>query len=146
MEQYILPRSGKRSLSFIGECLASGDTRATKGPRSVRWWDVAVYRTESGRYVLTMRWNTRWQGEQDHDAAIVAASLGGVADELEQADPLAHLIGFPMSGDGKYAARQRHVETVLRQAWAQQVRDVLATLGVSENADDDGAPPCPVNT
>lgn len=122
MTTHTLPRSGQRPVSFAGERIASGDTQSADGPGSIRWWAVGIYRRDSGGYILALHWNTRWQGEQAHDAAIAVASLEAVADALEAHDPLSLLIGFPVSGDGKYAARQRHIEAVLRQGWAWRNR------------------------
>jgi len=129
---YTLPRSGCRPLRFTGSLLTSGDTQADNGPGNTRWWSVAVYRTDADRYILALNWHTRWQGEISSQTAEIYDALEAVADALEAHDPLCRLIGFPVSGNGKYAARQRHIETVLRQAWAELVGDVLGELGVEE--------------
>jgi hypothetical protein len=136
MSTYTLPRSGQRPLRFTGTLLADGDTQSDSGPCNTRWWAVEVYQIEySARYVLALQWRTNWQGEQAHDAAIQCESLDAVGTALEQVNPLEHLIGFPHSGDGKYAERQRHVEKVLVQAWAALVSEILGTLDIAEEAE-----------
>lgn len=134
MNTLTLPRSGQRPLRFTGTLLADGDTKRDSGPCNTRWWAVEVYQTEAGRYVLSLQWHTRWQGEQEHDAAFTAESLDEVAALLERADPLTYLIGFPHSGDGKYAERQRHIEKSLTQAWAALVSEILGELDIAEEA------------
>lgn len=132
MATLTLRRAGKRPLSFGGERIACGDTHAESGPSNTRWWTVAVYRTDAGRYVLATEWHTRWQGEKPSAAAGAYDTLEAIADALEAHDPLGHLVGFPVSGGEKYAERQRHIENVLRQSWAAMIGDVLGVLGVEE--------------
>lgn len=132
MTTHTLSRSGKRSLSFAGERIAGGSTMADSGPSNTRWWAVAVYRSDAGHYVLALEWHTRWQGEISNQTAEVYDTLEAVANALEAHDPLCRLIGFPTSTDGKYAARQQHMETVLRQSWAELVSELLGELGVEE--------------
>lgn len=129
---HTLPRSGKRALSFAGERIAGDSTLADNGPGNTRWWTVAVYRSDAGHYVLALEWHTRWQGEISSQSAEIYDALEAVADALEAHDPLCRLIGFPASGDGKYAARQQHIETMLRQSWAALVSELLGELGVQE--------------
>lgn len=135
MNTITLFRSGQRPLRFTGTLLASGDTQTDNGPCNTRWWAVEVYQTAGNRYVLALQWRTRWQGEQENDAAIQAETLEEVAAALERQDPLAHLIGFPHSGDGKYAERQRHIEKVLAQSWAALASEILGKLDIAEEAE-----------
>lgn len=132
MTTITLLRSGKRPLSFVGELLAHADTHRNSGPSNTRWWAVSVYRTAAGRFVLALEWHTRWQGEMACQTAEVHDTLDAVAEALEAHNPLDRLVGFPSGGDGKYAARQAHVETVLRQAWAALVSDLLGEIGIQE--------------
>lgn len=132
MKEYMLKRSGQRALTFTGDELASVSTFSDNGPGNLRYWNISVFKTESDQFVLCMAWFSRWQGENEYDSATVHESLADVATALEAHDPLSRLIGFPSDVSGKYADRQRHIETVLRQQWQNAVSEILGDLDIAE--------------
>lgn len=139
METLLFPRDGRRPLKITGTLLARSQGQ-DYGREPIRWYDLAAYETETQRYVLTIHYETRWQGETPHDAAEEAASLEWLVDYLEAFNPCTWLIGYkPLmsrsEGAGEhYAARQAHQETDLRTRFAAQVRDLCMALGVAEEA------------
>ena len=48
-------------MASTADLLAATDNR---GPDSNRWTRWTLYRTDAGRYVLSIRYRTQWQGER----------------------------------------------------------------------------------
>lgn len=133
MNDFLLDRSGLRPLAFTGQELSTVEVVANSGPCSSRWWSIRAFKTDSDKYILALEWKTQWQGENNQDYAEVFESLDDLAYRLENWNPLVNLIGFPASTDGKYAAKQQHIEKTIQQVWAEQVSETLRTLGVSQS-------------
>jgi hypothetical protein len=119
-----LPRTGQAPLTFSGELLADTDGERQGGKEQNRWHELAVYRTAGGKYVIAIRYRTRWQGELDHDTAQIVAAPAGVATELMAYDPCAAVQGFP-AGAG-YADRQERLLLDIRRRYDAQVSEILA--------------------
>ncbi|GBD23003.1 hypothetical protein HRbin29_00653 [bacterium HR29] len=90
--QYIARTDGRPPLRFQGERLARLDTHWDRGREQTRWWQLEVYRTAAGRYVLVAAYRTAWQGERDEVTADVLDDLGQVPELLEERGVPAHLI------------------------------------------------------
>jgi len=75
MGQHTVRRDGDRDLEFIGQALGYGEMETSTGRGTV----VQVYRTKGGRYVVSVRQWTQWQGEHD---SYRAAVCGRAADVL----------------------------------------------------------------
>jgi hypothetical protein len=121
---YTLPRSGRAPLRFQGELLAESEGYRYTGREQTRWHNIAIYRTAGGKYVVSIQYRTRYQGETDHDAAEVIAQPSGVEATLREYDPIAIVRGFP--ANDHYADRQARLQTDIRQRYEAQVSDVLA--------------------
>jgi len=72
---FTLTRDGNRDLSFKGWELGTGSHGSGgNGDFACNWdrgTDVAIYRTEGGSFVISVKQWSRWQGEGDlHRAAI----------------------------------------------------------------------------
>ena len=81
MEKITLKRTGLRPLSFTGELVTGFETSPDRAAGSYwsgatgRWYEVNLYRTAKGRYVVQVSHYTQWQGEQDEYLARVFDSL-----------------------------------------------------------------------
>lgn len=95
MEQYKLTRTGQRPLEFIGEIIAEADSRVSAGRENNRWHELALYRTEGGQYVLSVDFQTQWQGEHDHQEAWILDSPDEVEGILTRLDPCEHMESMP---------------------------------------------------
>ncbi|MHC1697765.1 MAG: hypothetical protein AB9919_06855 [Geobacteraceae bacterium] len=121
-----LPRTGDRPLQFQGQEIASSDTRMISGQQANRWHELSLYQTEVGKYVIAIGYRTQWQGELEHDSAIVCGDQASFAEELKQIDPLAHLVGFPPGP--QYAEKQARIERDITARFAAAVTEVLMCL------------------
>ena len=121
---YVVRRAGDAPLAFAGELVA--EASGARG-NAQRWHRIAVYRTDSGRWVLQIAWRTRWQGELDVIDAWIEDSPSAIVARLRAYDPLAHLIGYPPGA--QFAAKRARLERELRQAWGALVSALLADAG-----------------
>ena len=87
MTDYTLPRTGDSPLTFRGDLIAEADSQARQGPAETRWYELAVYRTAGGSYVVAVGFRSRWQGEQGRNTARVFATPAEVRAYLRDYDP-----------------------------------------------------------
>ena len=66
---HIIHRDHLPPLRFRGIELAATDNR---GPDSNRWTQWTLYRTDAGRYVLSIRYRSQWAGEHSTWSAVHA--------------------------------------------------------------------------
>lgn len=128
MSAYTLHRTGDRSLTFEGAELASADTRQHQGPCQNRWWEIALYRSESGKYVIATGYRTQWQGEHETDTVHIADTAEAAADLLRGHDYAAGISGFPPGHDD----RQARLMQSLRQCWEAGLTEILGALDPEE--------------
>lgn len=76
MAQWVIARDGARDLRFNGEQLATVQSEWTHGRRLT----LALYRTDSGRYVCERIGSTQWQGEHDRHESAVCDTVQGVSE------------------------------------------------------------------
>lgn len=132
MQSYTFPRAGKRPLAFTGTLVVETTGHRDNGPCNARWWEIAVYQTESGQFVLIMSWHTNWQNETGWDYAAAFKTADDLAAELEAFDPLSKLVGFPISNDQKYAKRQKFIEDAIIAEWDRQVSTIMEEIALFE--------------
>lgn len=78
---FTLPRDGQRPLSVDGECLGRSSSHR---PGKLRWIEVAIFRTESGKYVVAGVGRTSVPGEDDRRWAYVEEAPDDVIRRLER--------------------------------------------------------------
>lgn len=122
MESYTLKRTGDRPLNFTAEKLAEASTQQHQGPCENRYWELELYRTEGGQYVISVGYRTRWQGEHDTDTAIKVAAADGLVAALDEYDWVSRIYGYPRGHDDKQAELLRR----LGDCWDQAVGELLA--------------------
>lgn len=88
MKSYTVTRDGDRDLAFTGELIGSASSR-NRG-RS-RWFEVRIYRTEIGHFVVNGIGRSVIEGESDRSWAVVARTGEDVIaalqrDEMQCAD------------------------------------------------------------
>lgn len=125
--KYTLTRTGNRPLSFLGELESSTNTKAESGAGENRWWNIAIYRTESGKYVVYIGYNTRWQGEHERCDVYVCDTAAEAAETLR-----AHPWEKNITGYTRDQARQANLMGILLSCWEQGVTEVLREIGPEE--------------
>jgi hypothetical protein len=89
VEEVTVFRDGEKNLRFVGELLASASSRSHQGPRSQRWQELTLYRTQGGKFVAARVGRTIWQGEVDRYEAVVGDTAAvqeffGFCDEAKR--------------------------------------------------------------
>ena len=79
MTETIIDRDGDLPIRFTGELLAEADSFE---PAKLRWTEIALYRTSSGRYVLHEEGLSKIDGEADRSSAFVADDANELIDKL----------------------------------------------------------------
>ena len=74
-----LTRTGQRALEFDGTELASESSRSHAGKESNRWHELAVYKTDSRNYVVTIQYRTQWLLSVFSTSAKVALAMFAAA-------------------------------------------------------------------
>lgn len=125
MQTFELKRTGQRPIRFVGEKLASSS--GWTQPEPSRWHELAVYRTDSGGFVVSITLRSRYQGELDQYR--VEHSLDAVEMEaiLRGYNPCPEGIGYP-PGD-TYAERHARVHADLRRRYEAQITEIFEALG-----------------
>lgn len=127
MEKITLSRSGDRPVTFDGELISRQSTHHYDGPCNQRWHNLALYRTDKGKYVLHIDYTTCWQGEYGRSQASVHDDIESVAEELRMAayEP-PPLTGFPVGP--QYDDKRQRVVEVMKLAWDEAVSGLLESL------------------
>jgi hypothetical protein len=119
-EKIHLRRHGGRPIAFEGQRIAEATSQADSGPGETRWWQLGLYRTTSGAFVLSLGYRTRWQGEVDVDLAHRVESATELEAILANQDPLEFATGLKMlqqrSQDSREDPRARTLSIQYRAA------------------------------
>ena len=124
MSRITLTRTGNRPLAFDGEQIAASSSRHRDANR---WHDLALYRTTNGNFVLSVDYNTIWQGERDHSDAVIVDSADAVAEFLRNFNPCEHAMGFPVYNDVMRIKEDRR-RAELQARYDEAVSELLADL------------------
>lgn len=135
-ETYTLSRDGLRAVRFQGTLLAESSGKWHQQKDMNRWYDLMIYATDDGRFVVTWSYCSLWQGEQDHRRVEVASTLASVVTELEDFDPTQWVEGYKAKiarhgaheAPQEYRSRQATLDRQIRERYAAQVRELCATL------------------
>jgi len=88
LKQYRLKRTGAAPFSFVGECLVDEGGRYYAGRAQPRWINLALYRVQSGEYVIAVVYRTQCPGETEHHTVLTVQDSAGVASALRAHDPI----------------------------------------------------------
>lgn len=127
---YRVLRDGDAPLVFEGEQLAAETGPIENGIEHARWYNLAVYRTDAGQYVLAREFRTVWQGEFSAHEGWVYATLDEVRDQLRHIALPPTRIGFP-EGE-RWNERQTRVIATLTALYHQRVSALLDACGIEE--------------
>lgn len=89
MKEYVLKRNGKRPVAFTGKLLASVATHPDRAHPDYSgdfgiWHKAAVYKTNTGLYVLEYVIYSRWQGADDYYRVYVENNLDAIVNIIEE--------------------------------------------------------------
>ncbi len=139
MQQITLKRTGDLPVQFAGEQIASSTRRPEHPEREkfIRYHEVALYRTQSGRYVISINYISTSKGEDNHSLVVTCDDREQVANQLlEEYDPVdpAHFTGYP-KGVLDYDDKQANLIAALEREWDAQVSEILSQARFVETID-----------
>lgn len=89
MQEFVIPRTGFPSVRFNGDMIAEAVATPPKG--RAQWYELRLYRTESGKLVLHIGYRSTWHPRQlpqfkemDHDEAIVFEDIHQLPERLRE--------------------------------------------------------------
>ena len=126
MTEHRLERTGKPALVFTGGLLAESSGKWVSGKVQNRWHDLALYKTESGKYVAHVEYTTHWQGELGYSEAWVIDDPVDVPTEFDSIDPTAHVQGYPKHE--QYREKQASLMGWIEKRYRHQVGELLAQV------------------
>ena len=125
MKTFILPRTGLPAATFKGELLANVDGKNLPGSNKLtRWHEIAVYRAESGRFVVHVAFRVTTKHDSPNDQVRIFD---------EQTDAISFLWNFDCTAAArgwqgeKYERRDTTLRTHLANAFDQLVSE-LSTM------------------
>ena len=99
MKTYTLKRTGNRPLQFEGELVAEESTKIMYGQENNRWHEFHLYRTGTGRFFLSLVYDSQWQGEERNCQVEELGSIESITEFLQfEYDPL-QFMGIRPGGD-----------------------------------------------
>jgi hypothetical protein len=146
MSEYTIPRDGQRPVRFDGDERAESLGGRWAGKDQNRYYNLTVYESHGGKFVVHWAYRTQWQGETAHDRVEDFATLEGAVEALEAFNPLDWVEGYKAI-IARYGARQMAQEYVQRQAelergirerYRAQVAALLGDLEIVEDLEEDG--------
>lgn len=130
MDEIKLTRTGKPPLAFTGEPVAESSSKQHNGPLQNRWHEVAIYRTESGRFVASVTFRSIWQGEHANYTAEHAATPAELVAVLSEYDPLDGWEGYP--DNPHFAERQARTQAAISDGYKRALSSVFADIDGTE--------------
>lgn len=130
MAKVKLLRTGNAPLEFEGEKIAGVSGQRFRGKQRNRWHELALYRLADGRFVLSLRYRTQWEGEAEADEAHVCADQAELLQVLRGVDPADRVQGYPPHE--VYAAKQARLIEDLRVTCENLISDLLEEAGITE--------------
>jgi hypothetical protein len=80
-----------RKIKFTGELIGDAGGKWQNGREQTRWTELELYRTESGKYVLSNEYVTCWQGESGSHTVTIFDSAKALIKYLESDGGLGRL-------------------------------------------------------
>lgn len=124
MPEFTVPRFAAAPLAFSGKLLVSVSGQQTRpGKTNVRWHEIDLYATDSGKYVVAIRFRCDTRHDDPYDEAEVLTSPEAVVEFLTTFDPVEAVRGWPNQGHEQQDERLREA---LTNSFDRLVSQVLA--------------------
>lgn len=126
MEKYKLDRAGEPPLVFTGQIIAESKGKWAAGKEQNRWHDLCLYRTQGGKYVLEIYYQTHWEGELGHRTAFEVSGAEELTDVLRVYAPAQYVQGFP--DHPQYEQKQHNLVSWIVRRYESQVSELLGQV------------------
>jgi hypothetical protein len=133
-QDYTLTRSGNVPLSFTGELLAEQAGKWHRGKERSRYFELRLYKTKGGKYIVERVFKTYYKGEAGYNEAFACSTLQDAADVLRKWDP-AELPGVGLPPGKQFEAKQNFLMSNLRHMYQDRMTTLLADFDIVEHVD-----------
>lgn len=123
MAKHSVTRSGSAPLTFEGDLISQASGRAYTDKRITRWHEIDLYRTRTGRYIVSIRFRCETRHDDPYDEAEVFDTAEQVVEFLEEYNPIERVRGWTLE---KHAENDRRLRKALVNNFERIVSDVLA--------------------
>ena len=112
MPEYLVPRFSDAPLAFSGELLATVSGQNTRPEKTnKRWHEIDLFRTDSGKFVVAVRFRCETSFDDPYDDAEALDSSEVVVRFLNEFDPCEHIRGWPRPSHAQQDDRLRDALT-----------------------------------
>jgi len=85
MQSFIVKRDGARDIKFSGELIAEVSSTSNNASSSYsgstgRWTELALYRSQAGKFICQSIGRTQWDGEHDRHSGAICADMNCVME------------------------------------------------------------------
>lgn len=109
MPSFTVPRYSDAPLAFEGELIGSVSGEHTRPDKANnRWHEIDLYHTQSGKYVVAIRFRCSTRHDDPYDEAEVCQTPAAVVRFLNEFDPVEKVRGWPLEKHVNEDARLRH--------------------------------------
>ena len=123
MQDNVVQRTGLPPLRFKGTLINSADGELFGDTRNNRFYTIHIYKSDSGKFVVKICYETSWRGEEGHCTVLVCGRCEDITQKLSHINPLEHVVGFPDSPE--YALRQQKLLNSLQAQWSAVLTEAL---------------------
>ena len=108
MPDFLVPRFSDAPLAFSGTRLAEVSGKETRPDKTnKRWHEISLFRTDSGRFVVAIRFRCETTFDDPYDDAEALDSPADVVQFLNEFDPCEHIRGWPRPSHAQQDDRLR---------------------------------------
>lgn len=122
--------TGGQPVEFHGARLCRVQPPSTRRSRLQRWYQIEVFLTDAGRYVVSITYNTRAPAEERRYTIELCDSLEDVAAVLDAYDPTAHIIGYPPDEPDR-ESMQAMLKTGMKQRYDNTKTQAMESIGLT---------------
>jgi hypothetical protein len=127
-EKIVLTQTGDAPVKFSGKLITSVGGRFFRGKDVNRYYVLELYRAdEGGKYVLSLSYQTQWEGESEWHDVFICQSESEVRQRLLKWNPIIEGIGYPPHPN--YTEKQDRLHMSLRNQYDDLVTELLTEAG-----------------
>jgi hypothetical protein len=133
--EHLLSNSGTPPVSFVGHLVSEQTGPWHRGKQTTRWIDLAIYRTEAGKFVSGIIFKSTWKGECERHK-VTYGDLKECVQALQDWKPSEQLVGvgYPNPDNQQFRARQQRLMASMDALYADRLSRLLEVLPADEIA------------
>lgn len=133
--EHLLKNSGTPPVAFTGNLIAEQSGPWDRGKQITRWIDLKLYRTETGKHVSHITFNSTREGESERQK-VFYGDLPTCVKALQDWKPSEQLpgVGFPNPENKQFKSRQERLMASMDALYADRLSRLLDVLPADQIA------------